>query len=403
MAHVEDRWFRPGPDGAKTGTSRHGTGLRWRVRYLDPGGAERSKNFARKPDAERFMNAAAAKVQDGTWSDPALGKMTLRRYVEQTYLPAQVTEATSGQAMELRFRLHVLPALGDHTLSQLAAEPSVIRSWAAGLAGQMAPGHVRTIFANLSGALSAAVPDGKISRNPCALVKPPKADRSRVVPWEAEQAAAVRAALPARYQALADCGAGLAMRQGEVFGLAVDDTDFLRRVVHVRRQVRMVDARLVFAPPKGGRERDVPLPESVSLSLAAHIAQFPPVAVTLPWKVPGGKPVTARLIFTSRERAALNRNYVNSYLWKPALEKAGVLAARENGFHALRHYFASACLHNGADIRALAEYLGHHDPGFTLRTYVHLMPDAGDRMRAAVDRMLGGEADGPATARGARR
>ncbi len=164
------------------------------------------------------------------------------------------------------------------------------------------------------------------------------------------------------------------MRQGEVFGLAVDDTDFLRRVVHVRRQVRMVDARLVFAPPKGGRERDVPLPESVSLSLAAHIAQF-----------------------------ALNRNYVNSYLWKPALEKAGVLAARENGFHALRHYFASACLHNGADIRALAEYLGHHDPGFTLRTYVHLMPDAGDRMRAAVDRMLGGEADGPATARGARR
>ena len=95
MAHVEDRWFRPGPDGAKTGTSRHGTGLRWRVRYLDPGGAERSKSFARKPDAERFMNAAAAKVQDGTWSDPALGKMTLRRYVEQTYLPAQVTEATS--------------------------------------------------------------------------------------------------------------------------------------------------------------------------------------------------------------------------------------------------------------------------------------------------------------------
>ena len=68
-----------------------------------------------------------------------------------------------------------------------------------------------------------------------------------------------------------------------------------------------------------------------------------------------------------------------------------------------RHNFASACLHNGVDIRALAEYLGHHDPDFTLRTYVHLMPDAGDRMRAAVDRMLGGEADGPATAQGARR
>ena len=49
------------------------------------------------------------------------------------------------------------------------------------------------------------------------------------------------------------------------------------------------------------------------------------------------------------------------------------------------------------DIRALSEYLGHHDPGFTLRTYVHLMPDADDRARAAVDAALSGS-DGPATA-----
>jgi len=128
------------------------------------------------------LTATAAKVQDGTWSDPSLGKMTLRRYVEQTYLPAQVTEATTRESMELRFRLHVLPLLGDRTLSQLAAEPSVIRSWSAGLAGQMSPGHVRTIFANLSGTLAAAVTDGRISRNPCALVKPPKAASTRVRP-----------------------------------------------------------------------------------------------------------------------------------------------------------------------------------------------------------------------------
>ena len=43
-----------------------------------------------------------------------------------------------------------------------------------------------------------------------------------------------------------------------MFGLALDDVDFLRRVVHVRHQVRMVSARLVLAPPKGGKERDVP-------------------------------------------------------------------------------------------------------------------------------------------------
>jgi hypothetical protein len=49
------------------------------------------------------------------------------------------------------------------------------------------------------------------------------------------------------------------------------------------------------------------------------------------------------------------------------------------------------------DIRALAAYLGHHDPGFTLRTYVHLMPSADDRMRQAVDAVFA-SSDGPETA-----
>lgn len=37
---------------------------------------------------------------------------------------------------------------------------------------------------------------------------------------------------------------------------------------------------------------------------------------------------------------------------------------------------------------ALSEYLGHHDPGFTLRTYTHLMPSSGSRTRTAVDRVF---------------
>jgi hypothetical protein len=39
----------------------------------------------------------------------------------------------------------------------------------------------------------------------------------------------------------------------------------------------------------------------------------------------------------------------------------------------------------GVDIRTVAEFLGHNDPGFTLRTYTHLLPDAADRARKAMD------------------
>ncbi|MDT5036690.1 MAG: hypothetical protein QOE03_1875, partial [Micromonosporaceae bacterium] len=67
----------------------------------------------------------------------------------------------------------------------------------------------------------------------------------------------------------------------------------------------------------------------------------------------------------------------------------------ENGMHALRHFYASVLLDGGESIKALAAYLGHSDPGFTLRTYTHLMPSSEERTRRAVDRMFSGESERP--------
>jgi integrase len=72
----------------------------------------------------------------------------------------------------------------------------------------------------------------------------------KVQPWSAAQAAAVRGSLPELYRILVTLAAGLGLGQGEVFGLAPDDVDFLRRVVHVRRQVKIVDSRLFLDAPR---------------------------------------------------------------------------------------------------------------------------------------------------------
>jgi integrase len=56
------------------------------------------------------------------------------------------------------------------------------------------------------------------------------------------------------------------------------------------------------------------------------------------------------------------------------------------------HFYASVLLDAGESIRALAEYVGHADPGFTPRVYTHLMPSSEDRARPAIDRVLGGAA-----------
>lgn len=53
-------------------------------------------------------------------------------------------------------------------------------------------------------------------------------------------------------------------------------------------------------------------------------------------------------------------------------------------------FYASVLLANGVSIKELAtDYLGHADPGFTLRTYTHLVPSSHERARLAIDGVFG--------------
>lgn len=416
--HVQDRWYKTesGGDGVprKVKTDRFGKALRYRARYVMPDGTERSRSFPdkQKRKAEAWLAQIEADLSRGQYTDPSAGKVTFKQYATE-WLKSQTINASSVEATELRLRLHAFPHIGYRPLN--AFQPVHIRQWARALQDSGRAGsYQRVIFANVSAVFSAAVDDGLITRNPCRAgsVRVPKPDPRKIRPWSADRVFAVRDALPQEYRAAVDVGAGCGLRQGEIFGLAVDEVDFLGGVVHIVRQVKIVRAKLVFAPPKGDKLRDIPLPDSVSFALAAHITQRPPIDITLPWKTPAGPPVTAPLLFYSRERQAMNRNYFNPYLWKPALVAAGVISertgkryepSREHGMHALRHFYASVLLDAGESIKALAEYLGHADPGFTLRTYTHLMPNSPARTRGAVDRAFrdgNSTSDGPSTAQG---
>jgi integrase len=154
-----------------------------------------------------------------------------------------------------------------------------------------------------------------------------------------------------------------------------------------------------FGPPKNGNERRAPLPDSVARALEAHLAQFRAVPVTLPWDDPmHGEPTTVRLIFTTHWRNPQRRHTFNEHVWRPALIRAGVEPTRSSGMHALRHFFASALLDAGESIKAIAEWLGHSDPAFTLRVYTHLMQSSEKRMRHAIDSLFEGvvSPNGPA-------
>jgi integrase len=62
--------------------------------------------------------------------------------------------------------------------------------------------------------------------------------------------------------------------------------------------------------------------------------------------------------------------------------------SRGNGFHALRHTYASVQLGAGESIVSLSTGLGHSSPKITLDHYAHFMPGAGRRGLAAMDSWL---------------
>ncbi|MEU3735987.1 site-specific integrase [Streptomyces sp. NPDC032198] len=402
--HIQDRWFKTETDDngkpVRTKSDRHGSGLRYRARYVGPDGTEKSKSFrdGQKRLAEKWLSRIEADMDANRYVDPKASQTTFRQYAEK-WLNSHTADAATRSPVGVHLHRHAIPYLGPRPLGSF--RPEHIREWLAELERAIpASSYRRVIFGTVSTVLSAAVDDGYLRQNPfkAQSVRIPAPNPGRIKPWTRERTFAVRSALPEPYRAMVDLGAGCGLRQGEIFGLPLDEVGFDTGWLHVGYQVKMAGGKQVFAPPKREKERDVPLPDRVASALKVHIEEYPPVLVTLPWLRPDGPRVTKPLLFTGPAGdGAMWRTSFNQRFWKPALADARVipkpkpgedfLAAREHGMHALRHFYASVLLDAGESVKALSTYLGHTDPGFTLRVYTHLMPSSESRTRNAVDSM----------------
>ncbi|MCF2538961.1 site-specific integrase [Streptomyces sp. FB2] len=404
--HIQDRWYKTetGSDGKprKVKTDRYGVGLRYRARYIGPDGTEKSKSFPdrRKREAEQWLGYLEADMARGAYISPRAGRVTFQQYAEE-WMKSQDADPSTRESVESRLRLHAFPHIGQRPMASFT--PSHLRSWLRALEETgLAAAYRRVIFAHVSTVFTAAVEDRIIHENPCRSrsVKAPRLDPRKVAPWSYGQVRAVRHALDDRYRVLVDLAAGCGLRQGEAFGLGVEDIDFESSTLHVVRQVKLLQGRPVFAPPKGGKPRYVPLPGSVAASVSAHLTTYPVSEAQLPWRTLDGPTLSVPLICRTSADKAIGRNTFNAGYWRPALLAAGVEPGPGNGMHALRHFYASVLLDAGESIKALSEYLGHADPAFTLRTYTHLMPSSDSRTRFAVDALFGepSHSDGPPAA-----
>ena len=138
---------------------------RWQVRYIDPYGKERSKNFRKKVDAERYLHTVEVKKLRGEWIDPAAGRVKFSDWATQVEA-ARPNRRASTRARDLSCLTSLItPTFGDVEIG--AIQPNDIRRWIAALEDQgYAAATIAKAYQILARAFRVAVTDGLIARTP---------------------------------------------------------------------------------------------------------------------------------------------------------------------------------------------------------------------------------------------
>ncbi len=352
------------------------------VRFRDGHGIQRSRTCRTLAEARRVRSEVNADVSRGEYRPDT--KLTFAEYAE-TWKETYAGRTSRGLRPETldEYRRDLNRAtlyLGRRRLAEIDAP--TVKAYARSLANAgLKPGTVRRILAPLKACLATAVEDGHLRHNPIAGVRlavatPKVVDGSEVEEDDTDEVKALTTEQLAELVAQVGDGwhglivrlmAQSGIRIGEALGLRWQDVDSAAGRIRIRRRVRRGK---VGKPKSQSGTREVPVAPKLLRELTAHRLASPYSDSTdLVFPTDTGKPCHAS----------------NLYRWlKPAAKAAGVEWA---AFHTLRHTAASRWLVSGIGIAQVSKLLGHHDPGFTLRTYIHVLPSdlpAGDELAAAV-------------------
>jgi integrase len=337
---------------------------RYRARYRDANGKEHARHFARKVDAQRWLDGVTASVVRGDYTDPRGSTVTLGEMTER-WLRGQVhLKATGRTRVEGIARNYVTPRWGAVRLRDVSH--SDIQAWIAEfVASGLSPSSVQRTHGLLSQVLDLAVRDRRLAVNPAKGANLPRKTARDKRFLRAAQVEAL-AAHSGHYALVVRFLAYTGLRWGEMAALRVSDIDPLRRRIHVRRSVTEDHGRMVFDTTKTSEARVVPLPRFLAEQVAEQCAGRGP----------------DDLVFEGPRGGVLrNRNFARR-TFRPAAQAIGEPKLTPHG---LRHTAASLAIAAGANVKVVQAMLGHKTASMTLDLYGHLFPDQLDDVADRLD------------------
>ncbi len=316
--------------------------------YLAQATLDRKQGRFQAPTQQRFADFAAEWLE----SHPSIDPRTRELYNQ-------------------RIRDHLNPVLGSLKLSEIDSgdvSRVVERAARAGRSGWTQKG----ILSLLSGIMRYALERRLIAYNPVSAL--PKRDRPKTREGGRgrkrilETAELRRLFLAAgRFRPLFAVAAYAGLRLSEVLALTWEDVDLENERLHVHKQLSRPN-RYDPAPP-----HRVELKSDSDEGCERYVFLHDDLAKILRELRGARVPREDDYLFATRNGTPFGQRNV-SRAFEDAVERAGIRwESRDDKptFHSLRHGFAAAIIAGGADQGHVARLLGHTDPAFTYKVYVH--------------------------------
>jgi len=349
---------------------------RIQARWYAPDGRRRSKTFANRTEAKRYLDMLSGDKHRHLYIDPADAARRFETVAERWLAGKHLAPKTAADYRSILTH-RIYPAFQFAPVGTVT--PQDLVEWLADLSDGLAPGTVHNAFRVMKQILTTAVRARYLPANPADVLNRgdlPKLTDREMLFLTAEEVAQLAGELTAPYDLMALFTTVTGLRAGEVTGLRWENVDLLRGRVIVCESISRVDGVNHVKLPKNNKERTVPLTKDVATRLRAYAAasEFRPEGYVWPDPNDPEQPMN------------WGRDFYWPH-WKPAVARAGLPSGLR--FHDLRHTCAALLIAADVQPKAIQVHLGHSSFHITMDRYGHLYGDASDKVVAAMDAAFG--------------
>lgn len=361
---------------------------RWRPEVTGADGKRRQKRKRFKTLKEAVDHSTAIAGDRGRGLHVAPSELTVQEAVDSWLLGQRIRSKTmSAYVTSLR---PIVDHLGNRPVQSITKDdiesvvqalrtgtskmgtwnaPTKLKKSAKKMRSKWAATSINPMLARTRAIFDDLVNQGIVVRNVTALVKSLPVDKAEMHTLDSDQVTALLAATADDPFAIAWLLAVYGLRRGEILAVDIDkDIDLDANTIRVdESRIAVAGGSVTGATKTVTSTRTLPMPEDLARAVRRERKRHAKLKLLL-----GSKWTDTGLLVVDELGNPPHPDTLTA-AWRRALANAELPHVR---LHDARHSCATLMHLNRVPVVVIAAWLGHQDPGFTLRTYAHSTNDA---------------------------